>query len=105
MRILIGTKEQIEQLLNVVNQIVQSYLAGLGYTVIDGAVVAKNAATGADNPEALTTTWAIPQPIDPGNEDGDWFIVSPSSDPRFVDWRERIPESIDIQCEEQQWHL
>ncbi len=104
--ILKGTVEQVQIDLDIINQIAAAWWAAQGYTVIDTpegkAVVGKNAATGEDNDKALTTTWAIPQPLDPENEDGEWFIPSPSTDPRFVNWRDYIPQGVEILCREEE---
>ncbi len=100
MIVLKGTLDQVQHDLAVINAIAAAWWAAQGYTVIDTpsgkAVVGKNAETGEDNPEALTTTWADPEQ----GEDGAWFIISPSSDARFSDWRAYIPPGVTIQCEE-----
>lgn len=111
---LIGTKEQVEHDLAVINQIAAAWWADQGYTVVETsegrAIVGKNAATGEDNPEALTTSWAEPAPVDYTiNEetrevipaDGTlWCAPSPSSDARFALWRDYLPEGVVIECEE-----
>lgn len=112
--ILKGTLEQIQHDLGVINAIAAAWWASQGYTVIDTpngkAVIGKNAQTGEDNPEALTTTWAEPMPVDYTIDeetgavipaDGTlWYIPSPTSDPRFKDWRQYIPQGVEIDCEE-----
>lgn len=94
-----GTLEQVQHDLEVINAIAAAWWAAQGYTVIDTpsgkAVVGKNAETGEDNPDALTTTWD-----EPTEGDGFWYITSPSSDARFSDWRAYIPQGVTIQCEE-----
>lgn len=119
--ILRGTQAQVQHDLYIINQIAAVWWASQGYTVIDTpegkAIVGKNAATGEDNPDALTTTWAMPSPLDYtiDEETGAviptegtlWFIPSPTSDPRFYLWRDYLPDGVTIQCEEvempQEW--
>lgn len=108
---LIGTLEQVEHDLAIINEIAAAWWAAAGYTVVETdegkkAVVGKNAATGEDNISALTMTWAVPQAVDftideetgatiPG-EGTLWFIPSPSSDPRFRLWRNYLPEGEEL---------
>jgi len=113
--ILKGTLPQVQHDLFIINQIAAAWWAAQGYTVIDTpqgkAVVGKNAATGEDNLDALTTTWAEPMPLDStvDEETGDtipvdgtlWSIPSPTSDPRFHEWRSYVPDGVVIACEEE----
>lgn len=119
MLILRGTQAQVQHDLYIINQIAAGWWASQGYTVIDTpqgkAVVGKNAATGEDNPDALTTTWAEPMPVDftVDEETGEtiptegtlWYITSPTSDTRFALWRDYLPEGVTIQCEEVEYEV
>lgn len=112
--ILKGTLAQVQHDLAVINAVAAAWWASQGYTVIDTpsgkAVVGKNAATGEDNPNAMTTTWAEPRPVNftmdeqtgeiTPEEGTEWYIMSPSSDPRFADWRLYIPDGTVTQCQE-----
>lgn len=95
MIIMKGTLADVQHDLAIINQVAAVFWAEQGYTVIDTpqgkAVVGKNAATGEDNHEALTTTWAVPAQDE---VEGYWYIVDPASDPRFVDWRDRVPQDV-----------
>lgn len=85
-----ATRPEAEFALQVINQIAAAWWQAQGYTVIDGQLVGKNAATGEDMPDACRTlSWAE---IEEG--DGTYFFPSPSSDPRFVDWRDYLPEGV-----------
>lgn len=100
--ILKGTLEQVEHDLSIINEIAAAWWASQGYTIIeteDGkAIVGKNAATGMDNPSALTTKWAEPELLLDTTDV--WFIPSPSADKRFIDWKSYLPEGVSIECEE-----
>lgn len=111
---LVGTYEEITYDLALINVVAAEWWRSQGYTIVETesgqAVVGKNAATGADNPEALTTTWAEPVPeyftIDEETGktiaagDTSWWIPSPSGDQRFYLWRDYLPEDVSIRCEE-----
>lgn len=71
-----------------------------GYTVIahEGgyAVVGKNAATGEDNPAALTIEWDTIKELG-----GEYWFFSPANDPRFTEYRQRgIDLGMTWECEE-----
>lgn len=104
MEILRGTKQQVEHDNGIIGEIAAAWWATQGYTVIDTpdgkAVLAKDPETGEDDPLSITTAWAQPKPIDPENVAGDWYIPSPSSHPRFVNWRDYLPAGVSILCEE-----
>jgi hypothetical protein len=54
------------------------YWADLGFTITDGALVSRNAATGLDDPAAQRTVrWSAPA-LSP---DGTWWIVSLTGTP------------------------
>lgn len=97
---LIGTIADVQHDLYFINEVAAMWWATQGYTVIETpegkAVIGKNALTGADNNSALTTSWAIPERLD----DEKWFIPSPSSDERFKNWRQYLPEGVEIKCDE-----
>lgn len=77
--------------LSVINQIAAGWWQSQGYTVIDGQLIGKNAATGEDMPErARTLTWDVPK-LSP---DKTWYITSPASSPNFKDWRSYLPEGV-----------
>ena len=101
MKFLVGTKSQVDHDNALIKHIAASWWVTQGYTIIETeehglAIVGKNSATGENDPDSLTVSWAIPEE----QEDGLWKIPSPSSDQRFYLWRDYIPEGIDIQCEE-----
>lgn len=111
---LVGTQEQVAHDLAIINDVAAAWWSAQGYTVVQTeggkAVVGKNAATGEDNAEALTTTWAEAAPVDytTDEESGEimpsagtlWWIPSPSGDQRFYLWRDYLPEGAGIRCEE-----
>lgn len=79
--------------LSVIDQIAESWWQSQGYTVIDGELIGKNAATGSDMPDsAKTTTWDEVK-YSPAKT---WYITSPASSPNFKDWRSYIPEGVTI---------
>ena len=109
---LIGTLPDVQHDLYIINEVAAMWWASQGYTVIQTpqgkAVVGKNAQTGEDNPEGVTTTWDIPKPVnftydeqtgeqipDAGTE---WYIADPASDARFVDWRDYVPEGVTLKA-------
>lgn len=107
--ILKGTFEQVQHDLAIINQIAAAWWAAQGEIVIDGKLYAKDADGNAILDGTPTTTWANPMPVDfTFDKEGevvpahgtDWFIPSPSSDPRFKDWRDHIPEGVTIECAE-----
>jgi len=85
------TETQANQCVDVINQIAATWWVSQGYTVIDGKLIGKNAATGEDMPDsAMTITWDIPK-LSPNNT---WYIASPTSDPKFYAWRDYLPEGV-----------
>lgn len=86
-----ATKEQADFCVTVINQLAAAYWQAQGYTVVDGQLVGKNAATGEDMPDAAkTSTWDIPKQ----SPDGTWYITSPAVDTHFAAWRDRLPEGV-----------
>jgi hypothetical protein len=83
------TKSEADLCLAAINHIAAIYWQEEGYTVIQTpngpALVGKNAATGEDNPEALTTTWDVVRE----SPDGTWYFTDPASDERFSEWEDR----------------
>lgn len=94
--ILTGTLADIDHDLAIINDIAAAWWASQGYTVTQTpgglAVVGKNFRTGEDDMHALTTSWDTPQM----DENGLWFIADPAGDPRFVDWRDYIPDGVNL---------
>lgn len=85
------TQASAEQGLYIINLIAAAYWQSQGYTVIDGQLIGKNAATGEDMPEsARTLTWDVPK-LSP---DKTWCITSPASSENFKDWRSYLPEGV-----------
>ena len=85
------TQESAEQGLYIVNLIAAAYWQSQGYTVIDGQLIGKNAATGEDMPNsAKTITWDTVKQ----SPDNTFYFTSPSSDERFSLWRDRLPEGV-----------
>lgn len=111
---LVGTLEQVQHDLAIINEVAAAWWSSQGYTIIQTeqgkAVVGKNALTGEDNPDALTTTWAEIMPVDftTDEETGAitpvegtlWHIPSPTGDQRFYLWRDYLPENTEILCDE-----
>ena len=86
-----STQQDAETGLAIVNQIASAWWQSQGYTVIDGELVGKNAATGQDEPEATKTkTWDIVKE----SPDGTFYFTSPATDARFVDWRSYLPKGV-----------
>lgn len=88
-----STQLEAETGLAIVNQIAAAWWQSQGYTVIDGELVGKNAATGQDEPTATKTeTWDIVKE----SPDGTFYFTSPATDARFVDWRSYLPEGVSM---------
>lgn len=91
-----GTKEAADACLSALNQVAAAHFASLGYTVKQTeqglVVVGKNAATGEDNPEGVTSTWDDLKE----SPDNTFYFASPTPDPRFKDWRNYMPEGVDL---------
>lgn len=85
------TQTTAQQGLAVVNAIAAAWWQSQGYTVINGQLIGKNAATGEDMPDsARTLTWDVPKE----SPDKTWYITSPASSPNFKDWRSYLPEGV-----------
>jgi len=81
----------------VVNQIVVAWWVANGYTVVESTdgweLIGRNAFTGLDEPEKTRTiTWDTIKE----SPDGTWYFSSLSNDPRFVDWRDYLPDSVSM---------
>lgn len=88
-----STREEAMDALTVINAMAAAWWAGQGYTVQDGQLVGKNAATGQDEPDAQKTTkWADIQE----SQDGTFYFPSLSNDARFQDWRDYLPEGVSL---------
>lgn len=100
MIIIHGTTEQAQTDLDNFHTLCRQWWALQGYDVEPEGVVPKNAATGQDEPAAQKTTcWDTlkPDPTDPSKS----YWISPSSDPRFVDWKDHLAAmGHTLQCEE-----
>lgn len=86
------TRTQAETALAVINQVAAAWWQSQGYTVINGELVPKNS-DGTDNLTAQrTTTWdeVKKSPV------GTFYISSLVNDPRFVDWRDYLPQGVSM---------
>lgn len=99
-KILVGTFEQATADELLIRHIGAEHHRMQGYEIgmVDGQPVlyGKNAATGETNYEDPVICWDIVKQI--GER---WYIDSPSNDPRFVNWRDFIPEGVTVQCDEE----
>ena len=85
------TQESANQGLYIINLIAAAYWQSQGYTVIDGQLIGKNAATGEDMPNsARTITWDTVKQ----SPDNTFYFTSPSSEERFSLWRDSLPEGV-----------
>ena len=83
------TQSEADNALAVINQIAENYWLSQGYTVINHQLVGKK--NGVDNPDACKTiTWDTVKE----SPDGTFYISSPSSSERFVDWRDYLPDGV-----------
>ncbi len=82
------TKPQAEYCLGLVNQMAATYWVEHGYTVINGELIGKNAATGDDMPKsARTISWDTVKQ----SPDNTYYFSSLSNDPRFAKGMEQLP--------------
>lgn len=85
-----GTQEAAQACLSALNQVAAAWWIEQGYTVKqteNGSVlIGKNAATGEDNPQGVTTTWdeVKESPV------GTFYFASPAE--RYPTWREFMPD-------------
>lgn len=95
------TQESATNCLNILNQVAAAWWIEQGYTVEnteDGLIlIGKNSKTGEDDPSGITTTWDTVKE----SPDGTFYFTSPTPDPRFVDWRNYMPEGIDLGTEKE----
>ena len=85
------TKAQAETCLKAINSLAAQWWQSQGYTVVDGQLVGKNAATGQDEPEsAKTITWGVVKE----SPDGTFYLPSLRNDPRFIDGLEMLPADV-----------
>ena len=83
-----NTKPQADYCLNLINQMAADYWMAQGYTVTNGQLIGKNAATGQDMPEsARTVSWDIVQT----SPDNRFYFASLSNDARFAKGMEQLP--------------
>lgn len=81
--------EAAQACLAAINAVAQSYWLSQGYSVANGTLIGKNAASGEDMPEAVrTSTWAQIEAM----EGGKFGFYSPSNSPRFALWKGRLAE-------------
>lgn len=67
------TKAEADAALAFIKQLAIDYFTQLGYTIINGELIGKNAKTGNDEPDAPRTThWDIAQE----SPDGTWYFRS-----------------------------
>lgn len=80
------TETKAQTCLGIINQLAAAYWQSQGYTVIDGQLIGKNAATGEDMPDsAKTITWDVVQ-LSPDNT---YYFSDPAQNPNFSLWLER----------------
>ena len=89
--ILNGTLSAVEADIAAIDQLAAIWWQEKGYRVVEdsgkSALISK--INGIDAPDLpLTTTWAKPV-LAP---DGTWYATSPSVNPQWVDWKERLVE-------------
>lgn len=85
------SKPEAEAALSIINDLARQLAMDYGYNIDEnGSIVGKNAASGADVPSAVTTTWDVPT-LSPAST---WYFVSPVIDPRFANWRASLPEGV-----------
>ncbi len=94
-------KESCGKCLAAIDQVAAYHFASLGYTVKltnhGTIVIGKNSLTGEDNPEGVTNTWDVIKE----SPDKTWYIVSPSQDKRYQDWKKFMPEGLDLGTEKE----
>jgi hypothetical protein len=94
------TQEQAQSALAVINKIAAGWWASQGFDVVDDEtspsgkkVIGVSAKTGEPRPDAQgTTTWATIEesPV------GTFYFTTLTDDPRFVDWRDYLPEGVQM---------
>lgn len=98
-KILKGTKAQVEHDLALIATAMAGFLCDKGYIAMDcndgKGIAGRNAMTGENTPDILCTAWDIPRPL----PDGDWYIMDPSGNPRFSDWQCLITEQGSLLCQ------
>lgn len=85
------TRQSAEAVLSAINALATQWWQAQGYSVINGQLIGKNAATGEDMPEsARTLTW------DEVHEapDGTFYISSLRNDPRFLNGIDMLPDEV-----------
>lgn len=81
--------EAAQACLAAINAVAQNYWQSQGYSVQDGALIGKNAASGEDEPMAArTVAWAQIEDMDGGK----FGFYSPGNAPRFALWKGRLAE-------------
>lgn len=83
--------------LGIINTLAQIYWVQQGYTVTQGRLIPKNAATGEDVPEVEITTWD-----NIFKQDDKFYFISPTPRfPNWVEWAEQYlqtaPKGIEIE--------
>jgi len=85
------TKLQAETCLTAINDMAAAYWLDLGYTVVNGQLIGKNAATGEDMPDsAKTITWDVVKT----SPDGTFYFASLRNDDKFKAGADRLPPEI-----------
>jgi len=68
-----ATQNDAQSCLNTINSYLVDYYQQQGYEITNGAIIGKNSATGADNPQALTTSWDTIK----ASPDSTYYFASP----------------------------
>ncbi len=85
------SRADCEAVLSAINALAAQWWQAQGYTVIDGQLVGKNAATGEDMPDAAkTVTWDEVREA----PDGTFYISSLSNDERFANGMNQLPADV-----------
>ena len=84
-----STQEAAQACLDAINSLAAQWWVSQGYTVIDGQLIGKNAATGQDQPDrARTITWAEIQQ----SPENTYYFASLSNDEKFKNWKQALAD-------------
>lgn len=91
------SRESAAAVLDAINVLAGQWWQSQDFTVQDGQLVGRNAATGEDEPgSARTITWdTVKESLD-----GTFYLTSLRNDPRFVDGIEMLPAEVRALFEE-----
>ena len=88
------TQDLAQAALDAVNVALSQLYAAQGYGVDGEGVIGKNVKTGLDAPEAQKTIrWDT---VKQSTSLLEWWFYSPVCDERFTDWRDYLPDGIDM---------